>query len=269
MSRFFTNYDIAAVSSYLSEPRLRTFVDIVKSKNVDCAIELHQATMSLGISIMAVAGLIEISLRNAACFELDTEFGGAGWLRHPPTTLKWSSFEEKAIKQAEVHAQRAAYSKMTAQEKAALDKIAYPQGVPPGIRHKKLAESRQRSLSVSDGQIIAQLTLHFWKRLFSEHYEKTLWKRALKRVFPNKSISRADIAEKIEIIYQIRNRLAHHEPVYGGRLEDSLSAIDYISRNMGNKLSDYEGAFYKLILPQMDILNGQVAIFKSTFQRLT
>lgn len=166
-------------------------------------------------------------------------------------------------------AQRAAYSKLTAAEKQALDSDAFPNGLPPGIKHNNLAKRRQGIIVVPDSQVIAQLTIHFWKRLFSDNYEKTLWKPCLKYVFPNKTLGRPDIADHLEVIYEMRNRLAHHEPVYGGRLDKILASIDFVALNLGSRWPSPENPFAKLIMPQRDLLHGQVAIFRATFQRLT
>jgi hypothetical protein len=267
MSRFLSEDDVTSITNYLSAPRLGTYLGLTKSKHTADAIELHQATMSLGIALMAVTGLIEVGLRNAACMHLDNVFGG-GWLRTPPPSLKWSGLEKHAISKGVSSAQRALYSKMTGQEKIALDAIAFPRGLPAAVKHGKLAEKRQATISVSDGQLIAQLTLHYWKRLFSNDYEASLWKRGLKRAFPNKQLSRATVAEQLEVIYQSRNRLAHHEPVYGARLAAALSAVEFVSVNFESRYPSSESPFAKLIMPQRDILAGQVAIFRSTFDRL-
>lgn len=268
MSRFLSADDVISITNYLSAPRLGTYLGLTKSKQTADAIELHQATMSLGIALMAVTGLIEVSLRNAACMHLDSAMGVVGWLRTPPATLKWSGLEKYAINKGVSSAQRAEYSKMTGSEKTSLDVAAFPKGLPVGIKHKKLAEKRQATIPVTDGQLVAQLTMHFWKRLFSADYEVALWKRGLKRVFPNKALSRAVVAEQLEVIYQSRNRLAHHEPVYGTRLVAALSAVDFVSVNFESRTPSSESPFAKLILPQRDILAGQVAIFRATFDRL-
>ena len=268
MSSFLTPTDITSIAEFLSGPRLGTFTSISSSGAPEDAIELHQSTMSLGIAIMAVTGLIEVGLRNAVCTELDLAFG-SGWLRRVPPALNWVHLEERAIRKAGRQAQRAVYSKMTGAEKVALDAIAYPTGVPAGTSHDQKLGQRQRAITVTDDQIIAQLTLHFWKRLFSNHYDNLLWKRALKRVFPNKSISRAEVAKHLEVIYSTRNRLAHHEPVYGSRLDETICAIDFISQNIRSAKASDKNSFCKLILPQREMLYGQVAIFHATFSRLT
>lgn len=269
MSRFLTPDDADHISDFLSAPRLQTFLDLTRSGLREDAIELHQATMSLGVAIMAVTGLIEVSLRNAACKQLDTMYGRPDWLRNPPQTLRWQNLEGGSIRRAQKQARRAAYSKMTGPQKAALDAQAFPGGRPPGLSHEDLASRRQATISVADSQVIAQLTMHFWKRLFSDQYETMLWKRGLRKVFPNKSLNRADVASQLEVIYEMRNRLAHHEPVYGSRLEAVLEAISFVSTHLGNRDPNMVSPFAKLILPQRDILSGQVAIMRSTFERLS
>ena len=256
----------------ISAPRLATYVALTRSGSRQDAIELHQATMSLGVALSAVTGLIEIALRNSACHELNETFSAGTWLRPEAaasTPIDWVTHERNNIKQAQVRAQRAKYSKLSGPAKVALDSRAFPGGAPVDISHADRAKGRQRVISVDDSQVIAQLTFYFWKRLFSDHYEKTLWKRALKRVFPNKTLSRADVASRLETIYEIRNRLAHHEPVYGARLDGALEAIDFLSQNLGSRVPTVHSPFSKLIMPQKDILEGQVAIFRSTFSRLT
>lgn len=266
MSRNLTESDIARIKELISEERLGTFRSLTKSD--DDAIELHQATMMLGGALMSVTGIVEIALRNAVCNQLRTDFGLPNWLRQPPRPFSWASLEKNNIDKAEMQAQRIAYSKLNNRDKQALDTDAYPIGVPELISYAKLAKTRQKNIKVSEGQVISQLTIFFWKRLFSEHYERTLWKRSLKRVFPNKTYSRANIAEKLEDIYQIRNRLAHHEPVYGTRLIKIVDAVDFMIENMGSRKPDPESPLAKLTLPHREQLNSQIAVFNNTFDRL-
>lgn len=270
MSRYLSAADVQAIQNLLSAERLATFQGLTASGSPEDAIELHQATMSLGVSIMAVTGLIEVSLRNAVCHVMNNNFGGTHWLRTPPpNTFKWASLETSSITKAKTQAQRAAYSKMTGDQKNALDAQAYPNGVPANAKHRTIAKQRQSTITVPDSQVIAQLTIHFWKRMFSENYEQTIWKPALKTVFPNKTLNRSEVADHLEVIYEIRNRLAHHEPVYGARLDKILRSIEFITLNIFSRKPALENPFAKLIMPQRDLLHGQVAIFKATFKRLT
>ncbi|MCO6186774.1 Abi family protein [Rhizobium sp. L1K21] len=262
-----TKADVLAIKALISEERLGTFRSITHSD--EDAIELHQASMLLSSSLMSVTGMLEIAMRNAVCNQIHQDYGVVDFLRAPPTGLHWHALEKKKIDEAEAQARRAAYSKLETAQKEALDAIAFPQGVPPNIKHSNLAKKRQATIGVSVGQVISQLTIFFWKRLFSEQYEPTLWKRSLKKVFPNKTYARADIAEQLEVLYQIRNRLAHHEPVYGTRLQKIVEAVDFISSNLGSRRPDPESAIAKFVLPHRELLDSQIAIFQSTFTRLT
>ena len=82
------------------------------------------------------------------------------------------------------------------------------------------------------------MTLGFWKRLFSSDYEASLWDRALKRIFPDTKFTRANVAENLELIYQARNRAAHHEPIFGSKLDQLLTAIDAFVENFGTVTSN-------------------------------
>lgn len=79
----------------------------------------------------------------------------------------------------------------------------------------------------------------FWKRIFSSEYEHTLWDRSLKHIFPDKQLKRAHVAVQFEEIYQARNRIAHHEPVYDKRLQRVMLAIEFVVDKFG--IADHSG----------------------------
>lgn len=223
--------DVRDAAVLLSSDRIATFLRI--TGNERDAIELHQQMLNVSAVLMPVTALVEIALRNAACERLRAMFGAPDWLRNPPPPFAWRGEEQDALRRAVRQGQRAAYAKLAQSDKRALDNAAFPNGVPAGTSHEDRAKARQRQIPVNQGQVIAQLTLMFWKRLFSSDYEAALWRRSLKRIFPNKALSRADIAQRLEDIYQTRNRIAHHEPVYGARLARTIEAVDFICRNFG------------------------------------
>ena len=229
------------IVDFISSERLRTYenhTDIAKK-----AIALHNHTLQLGSSLMSMIALLELSLRNATSQRLAEDFNDDHWLEPGHTSLPLKQFEQTAISTAIQHAQKAAYSKLSYKEKSYLDAFAYPSGVPQGTSHKKVVRERQALFVVTQGQIISQTTLSFWKRLYSSEYEDELWKPSLKRVFPNKSLKRSDISKSLEVIYAIRNRVAHHEPVYGKRLDEVVQAIDFIRNSLGAKKDSEETSF--------------------------
>lgn len=226
-----TDQDIASIAMFLSSERLATFHAIAGSTKD--AILLHQQMLCFGTTLMSVTAVIEIATRNAICERISGQLGGGGWLRTPPPSLVWKPSELEKIKQAERSARKAAYSKKS-----------------------------QKQIVVADGQIIAQLTMFFWKRLFSADYEAFFWNRSLKRIFPDKSLKRTDISIHFEEIYQARNRIAHHEPIYDARLDKVLCAIDFIVRHFGK--ADATGK-----TPLCKLLDAELGVLRMEAQALT
>ena len=231
------------IEDFISAERLKTYQNLTDKHKK--AIALHNHTLQLGTSLMAMIALLELSLRNITNQILIEDFGDKEWLLPGHTTLPLKPFERSAIGKAYGHAQKAAYSKLSYKEKTDLDARAYPNGIPPNTSRKSIVKARQALFSPSHGQIISQTTLVFWKRLYSGEYSNTLWKPSLKKVFPNKSLDRSDVSTALETIYAARNRVAHHEPVYGSRLEDTMRAIEFIRNSLGSKQENEQTNFIK------------------------
>ncbi len=250
MSRVLEDEDVASITILLSPERLAALTTLTGSTRV--AIELHQQTLSLSASLMSMMACVELALRNTASENLTAFFGAPGWLTHPPAPFQWRDIENKNAQKALDSARRSEYSKMSQAQKAALDATAFPHGRPPNTSHLRRAVLRRRQIPVSDGKVIAETTLYFWKRLYSPDYEQTLWRTTLKRTFPNKKVKRAQIAEKLEDIYQARNRLAHHEPVLHKRFRDTVAAIEFLVENMGVTTPSKDTPLAKLIAGDLE-----------------
>jgi hypothetical protein len=256
MSRQLTDDEVRLAARLLSSERLSAFVRITGTDRD--AIELHNHAMMFAATLMPIIGMIEVVLRNAVCERLNLTFAHPDWLNNPSRAFKWKGAEADVIQTAARAAQRAAYSKLTQVEKRNLDNIAFPAGLT-GISHKKRSKGRQKVITISKAQHIAQLTLFFWKRLLSRDYEETLWKQSLKRLFPNKALSRGQIANHLEVIYQTRNRIAHHEPIMGARCSRALSAVEFLALNFNAKTSSEDGILAKMTAPYRTTLAQEAA----------
>lgn len=226
---------------FISAERLAKYEKFVDSRKK--AVALHNHTLQLGSSLMAMIALMELALRNSSNQQLIADFGRDQWLLPLQPSIPLLDREFKTIRQAHKYAQRAAYSKLNYRQKSYLDAFAFPGGVPVGITHKRKTGARQALFVVSHGQVISQTTLSFWKRLYCSEYQEDLWKPSLKRVFPNKQLKRSDVSGALETIYSIRNRVAHHEPVYGKRLKEVMSAISFIRQTLGTKNLNVDSSF--------------------------
>ncbi|MFD1559231.1 hypothetical protein ACFSHT_26900 [Paraburkholderia silviterrae] len=258
---------LAAITLLLSGERLGTFLALAGSPRP--AIALHQQTLQVAGTLMCVTAVVEIALRNTICDHLANHFGTTDWLRAPPAPFGWRDQEKTRIGEAIASAQRAAYTKMDTAQKRTIDDRLFRNGVPPGLTHERHAKIRQQSLAVPNGQVIAQLTLYFWKRLFSAEYESPLWRPVLKRVFPDKTLRRADVAVQLERIYQTRNRIAHHEPVYGHRLHDTLEAIAFIVTRLGQYAPCHATPLAQLLVDEWRTLSAQAAGLRASFAAMS
>ena len=202
--------------------------------SAQASIELHQATLRLGASLMHVLATVEIALRNATAQNLGAHFGVANWLQQPPAGFRWKEPERKKVAAAVDSARRSEFAKLDQAGKAALDGLAYPRGRPSRLSPLQRAKDRRKFIAITEGKVIAELTLYFWKRLYGPDYDHHLWQTTLKRNFPNRSISRAHVSSQLENIYQARNRLAHHEPVLYQRFSDTISAIEFVIQTLNS-----------------------------------
>lgn len=259
--------DVTALVSTLSPERLGNLVKLTGSQ--EAAIELHQETLRVCADLLVVTATVEIALRNSASENLSHHFGVPNWLSQPPVPFQWRRPEQDKVTLAVDGARRAEYAKLTQQQKAALDVLAYPNGRPAGTSHLKRAKDRRRQIQVTEGKVIAELTLYFWKRLYGPDYEQTLWRTALKRTFPDKKLPRADVAANLEVIYQARNRLAHHEPVLHSRFAATMKALTFVVERLGQPSPDKDAPLAKLLAPDMrkaqqtaDTLHKRLAAFR-------
>ncbi len=243
------NKDLDSIERFLSQERIQKLIDLTGSREL--AIELHQETLRVGAGLMTVVATLEIALRNAVCNKLSQHFGVQNWLLQPPVPFQWRKPELDKIRAAWDSARRAAYSKMTQAEKHALDGLAYPAGRPANKSHADRAKDRRRQIQVSDGKVIAEMTLFFWKRLYGPEYDQPLWRTCLKRTFPHKQLKRSEIAIQLEHIYQSRNRLAHHEPVLYGRFADTMSAISFVVQHLEVAPPSPDTPLARLLAPDM------------------
>ena len=79
-------------------------------------------------------------------------------------------------------------------------------------------------------KMIAELNLGFWTSLFSRKYEE-LWRHNLRHVFKQTPtpLRRKEILKQLNTIRELRNRIAHHEPIFHRELyEEHQSIINII-----------------------------------------
>ena len=247
------------IVNWLSQGRINGFY--LQEKSIPKAIIKHNEALNLGALTLPIIAILEIAIRNSIYYKLCELFGNDAWLEVSPTyTINgrvlnyWDSNILRQLDTATNHARRENYSKLSNSEKIALDALAFPNGVPTNFGHFKRAKRRQKAIVLTREEILTQLTLGFWKSMFSSDFEDQLWKTALRKLFPNKSITRTMVATWLEDIYLVRNRIAHHENVLAKRIDSFIAATNALSKCFENKENNDTSLLYRLIAPYIDNL---------------
>lgn len=84
-----------------------------------------------------------------------------------------------------------------------------------------------RGQQPTTGKVIAELKFSFWQSMFTARHDVRLWAPHIRTLFPNASGMavrnlRGRIHTDLEVIRKLRNRLAHHEPIFTRDLADDL-----------------------------------------------
>lgn len=221
-------------------------------------IELHQESLSLSGDLMSIVAVIEIALRNVVYRNLNQYFKANDRLFQSPKLFEWLESEERKIISASNFAKRAKYNKLPEHQKIKLEEQAC---VPEGTSYHDSLVIICNSISVSDGDIIAQLTFSFWKKMYAARYKKTLWNKTLNKTFPNEKLIRKSITKNLEIILKTRDRLAHHEPIWLGTFNKTIRSIQFITQNLNQPTQNPNSPLAKLLANDIDKIQAKADAF--------
>jgi len=185
--------DDAEIRSVLSAPRAGTYIAATGGDTVR-AMELYGWNARVSAAFMLPAHFAEVSTRNAAAEVLERVYGPQ-WPWNP----------------------------------------TFAASLPNSGRYnprRDLLSTRQANLTT--GKVIAELKFVFWQKLFTGRNDVRLWRPHMASAFPCApavpvSQLRSRIHQDLDVLRQLRNRLAHHEPVFTRDLVDDLRlTIDLI-----------------------------------------
>lgn len=95
----------------------------------------------------------------------------------------------------------------------------------------KMDLSRTREKHRTTGGVVAELKNVFWEKQFTKRHDQRLWEPYLFQLFPNLDpggsvrIHRQRIACDLEAVRRLRNRIAHHEPIFNRNLQNDVQKI--------------------------------------------
>ena len=188
------------LQSIISEPRLSSYLKIAKNDK-EKAYHLYLYNLEISQILYHNIHWLEIILRNAINQKL-IEAEGNNWYQ--------SDFldrdEEKQIREI-------------------LERHEEKQG-----KRKKQGLSYQK---LNNATIMGKLNFGFWSGLFKPCYDD-FWRHELRHIFStDENLFRPRIYRQLNNIRIIRNRIAHHEPIF--RAQSSKNLI-VISQNIYNDI---------------------------------
>lgn len=174
----------------LSRERLGTYLNATGGDRVK-AIRLHVWNTAVSAALYELLQILEVTLRNAMNHRLGEIYGEAWY-----------------------------YNRDVGLNSVALDQIS-----------RARRDLEREGYDENPHQIVATLSFGFWVSLLSSggsgvNYEMTLWRPALRGTFPQcNRLSRRGAHRPLNILRRLRNRIAHHEPIFSRALDEDHERI--------------------------------------------
>lgn len=181
----------AALKSSFSEVRLKRYLDQSKG-DINAALMLYRWNIVLSQALYLPLQIWEVTLRNKINAAFSSRFG-SGWPYVENFRRQLKSQEERKIKDA-------------------IDRQERYRGFP----------------KPSTDIIVADLSASFWVGVMGKGYDIPFtWRNWVKRVFPNDATAdRAKMHGICMDLLDLRNRIAHHEPIYHLDLQGLRDDLD-------------------------------------------
>lgn len=183
------------VVNTITKPRLSKYLSAT-SNNALQALRLYVLNTKVSAAVMADLHYIEVAMRNKFNRELVAKYGD-DWFKAEEFLVLVDKRSQDILKKAQRDAAK-----------------HWPKGreLPPG-------------------KVIAELTFGFWLQLTDSRLEHTLWVPCLHKAFnPRKAPKRATFNQQLEKLRQLRNRVAHHEPIFHLDLLDAYLRICEVAK---------------------------------------
>ena len=193
----------------LSPDRLRPYI-VAEGGDLGRGLRLYTWQIEVSAAFWGVLHIVEVGLRNALHTQLTTRFGQADWWDSPRVHL--TRVGQEMVEVAKSSAQKSAGRNGRQQ-------------VP--------------------GDVVAALSFGFWSSLTGKggknQYETQFWQPALVKAFPNmpSGTKRGTVNQTLESVRLFRNRVAHHEPIFGRHLAADHAALLRIAGDIDTDLRRY------------------------------
>lgn len=187
----FSRTQLSNIPKVLSDPRFTTYLQHCNNDK-SLALQLYQWNLEISAAFIVPLHFLEISIRNAVVEGLESVH-----------THNW----------------------------------AWNQGYIRSLPNHQRGYSPQRNLQEvaghqpTVGKVVAELKFVFWEKMFTSRHDVVLWDHHINNIFPfapnSMTVSqlRTAIHNDMFIVRKLRNRIAHHEPIFTRDLLDDYNKI--------------------------------------------
>lgn len=194
MSDFsFTPDELQELPRVLSAPRFATYL---RASNNDQrrALSLYEWNSALSAAFVVPLQVCEVAVRNGIAEAME-KVHGSNW--------PWSDGFLRSLPRPKRH-----------------------QDYNPEADLRGVAQRRSTT-----GKVVAELKFAFWERLFTAGQDERLWNDHFRTSFPGAPATlpiaraRESAHRDLGAIRRLRNRIAHHEPIFARNVEDDYRRI--------------------------------------------
>ncbi|MFG1404399.1 hypothetical protein [Xanthobacter sediminis] len=187
----FTPEEIHSLPAVLSAPRFATYL-VEMASDKEAALELYRWNLELSAAFFVPLQICEVSVRNSIVSAIEGTYG-PNW--------------------------------------------PWERGFVISLRDPLRAYSPRRDLMdlanrlPTAGKIVAELKFVFWERMFTRSHDAAVWNRHFRTAFPNADAARtvqqlrSDGFDRLQKIRDLRNRIAHHEPIFRRNVQEEYERI--------------------------------------------
>lgn len=194
----FNDAVLDALETSLSSERMATYIRETDGDR-ERAIRLYTWNTALSAAFYGPLQGLEVVVRNAMHRELSVKYG-RDWYDNPRCGLDGRALER--IGEAKATLARGSYS---------VDPPHVVAELPFGFWVSLLGKGGAEAPSTGQGR--------------KRNYDMTLWRPALYKAFPNSRRSRVDTHRPLDYLRTLRNRIAHHEPIFNRHLAMDFESI--------------------------------------------
>lgn len=193
MPSHFSAAEIAALPGILSAPRFGTYIRAHgHTGTAEDALRLYSWNAQVSSAFLFPLHIFEVCVRNACAEAIESYYGP-----------QWPNAESFV---------------------RSLPNPPHPAFSP----RREFLSTRARHATA--GKLIADMKFAFWVSMFTSRHRDRLWAPSFKAKFPNHTApswetGRQHVHQTIDQVRTLRNRIAHHEPVFSRSLKNEYDMV--------------------------------------------